>query len=195
MSAKTVAIPDWNPQGILPPISSADSASRDRSPYRARLVDFVLRFGDTAPRQDLVEGLLNFRVALSQIGLVNGFQWVDGSFLEDIETIESRNPGDIDVVTFFHLAGEETQETLFTAASRIFSPEDTKQNYRVDAYFVQLNGATVELVVDQATYWYSLWSHRRNGQWKGYLQIDLSPSEDQEARVNLDEMRKQGGDP
>ena len=195
MSAKTVAIPNWNPQGILPPISSGGSVSRDRSPYRASLVDFVLRFGNTTPRKELVEGYLNFRDALFKLSLVNGFQWVDGSFLEDIETVENRDPRDIDVVTFYHLPEGETQEALFAAAPRIFSPQDTKEDYRVDAYYVQLNADTVELMVDQATYWYRLWSHRRNGQWKGYLQIDLSPSEDQEAKVNLDEMRKQGGDP
>ena len=195
MNAKTVAIPGFNSQGILPPFSSEAPASRDRSPYRASLRDFVLRFGNTATRQDLVQGFLNFRGALAKIGLVNGFQWVDGSFLEDIETVENRDPRDIDVVTFYHLPEGETQETLFAAAPRIFSPQDTKKDYRVDAYYVQLNAGTAEPMVEQATYWNSLWSHRRNGQWKGYLQIDLSPSEDQEAKVNLDEMRKQGGDP
>lgn len=195
MNTKTVAIPDWSLQGTLPPFSPEDPTSGNRSPYRASLIDFVLRFGNSATRHDLVEGFLNFRSALAAIGLVSGFQWVDGSFLEDIETVENRDPRDIDVVTFYHLPEGETQETLFLAAPRIFNPQATKNDFRVDAYYVQLNADLVEQIVDQATYWYSLWSHRRSGQWKGYIQMDLSPSENQEAKVNLDEMRKQGGDP
>ena len=40
---------------------------------------------------------------------------------------------------------------------------------------------------------YSLWSHRRNGQWKGYLQIDLSPIDDTVAEANLSKMLNKGG--
>lgn len=55
---------------------------------------------------------------------------------------------------------------------------------------MQLNGVEPELVlvVEQCTYWNSLWSHRRNGQWKGYLQVDLAPAGDREAMANLDLM-------
>jgi hypothetical protein len=34
-------------------------------------------------------------------------------------------------------------------------------------------------------YWYSMWSHRRDGMWKGFVQIDLSPSEDTPALAIL----------
>ncbi|WP_414651656.1 DUF6932 family protein [Hafnia paralvei] len=34
------------------------------------------------------------------MGLAEGFQWVDGSFTENIELIERRTPNDVDVVTF-----------------------------------------------------------------------------------------------
>ncbi|WP_426763559.1 DUF6932 family protein [Hafnia paralvei] len=34
------------------------------------------------------------------MGLAEGFQWVDGSFTENVELIERRTPNDVDVVIF-----------------------------------------------------------------------------------------------
>ncbi|RKW41698.1 MAG: hypothetical protein D8H96_09315, partial [Lautropia sp.] len=31
-------------------------------------------------------------------------------------------------------------------------------------------------------YWYSMWSHRRDGSWKGFLQLDLHQARDADAR-------------
>ena len=60
-----------------------------------------------------------------------------------------------------------------------------KADYHVDACFVQLSTTAPELLVAQSTYWNSLWSHRRNGQWKGYLRVDLAPADEQAARANI----------
>lgn len=184
-----IAIPDWNSQGFLPPISA------ERSPYLVSLTDIVLRFGNSPERQSILTGFMEFRFALQDAGLTQGFQWVDGSFLEDIEMIEKRAPRDLDVVTFFHTPNNQTQRSLLQAFPRLFNPAHTKVDYKVDAYFVQLNAGTPEPLVSRSTYWYSLWSHRRNEQWKGYLKIDLSPMEDQVAKANLDKLNNQGGRP
>ena len=58
------------------------------------------------------------------------------------------------------------------------------------AAFVQLNHARTEEVIERSIYWYSIWSHTRPGQWKGYLQVDLSPSHDAVARVKLETGRQ-----
>jgi hypothetical protein len=78
-------------------------SSPDRSPYRVDLISFIDRFSTTAPRVKILDGLLRFRAWLHNLGILSGFQWVDGSFLEDIETIAKRPPNDIDVVTFFDM--------------------------------------------------------------------------------------------
>lgn len=192
VSPRAVAIPEWDGHGVIPATGSASATSRNRSPYPVALVDFVLRFASTAARRDIVSGFLRYRKALRRAGFVRGFQWIDGSFIEDVETIESRDPRDIDVVTFFHLPKAETQQTLMSSMPQLFRREDTRDEYRVHAYYVQLD-ETPELLVEQATYWNSLWSHRRNGRWKGYVQIALSPSDDREAKANLDEMNDEGG--
>jgi len=58
----------------------------------------------------------------------------------------------------------------------------------VDAYFVDLNGGASEFLINNSAYWYSLWSHRRDARWKGYLRIDLSQVDDHAARENLNQM-------
>ena len=188
MSTGTVAIPAWTTQGVLPPVDLESPTSGSRSPYSVSLLDFVVRFGSTDARRTLLRGLLEFRAALHATDLVGGFQWIDGSFLEDIETVEQRQPRDIDVVTSFRLPEGWSQTSLDEASAELFDPQAVGRRYGVHAFFVQLNGVEPELVVEQCTYWNSLWSHRRNGQWKGYLQVDLASAGDREAMANLDLM-------
>lgn len=190
-----VAIPDWSSQGVLPPTNPNSPTSTDRSPYLVSLTDIVLRFGTSPERKSMLAGFLAFRSALHVVGLTQGFQWVDGSFLENVEMIESRAPRDLDVVTFFYVPSGQTQLNLVQASPCLFDPVHTKVDYNVDAYFVQLNNEAPESLVGLSAYWYSMWSHRRNEQWKGYLQIDLSPTDDQVAKANLDKQTNQGGRP
>ena len=186
MSTDLVTIPAWTAQGVLPPIDSKSPVSGIRSPYHVSLVDFILHFGRTEPRRIILSGLLDYRAALHAVDLVDGFQWIDGSFLENIEVAEKRDPHDIDLVTFFHSPEGEDQESLLRASPRIFDPMATREDHRVDAYFVELSATAPESLVAQSAYWNSLWSHRRNGQWKGYLCVDLVPADDKAARANLD---------
>ncbi len=189
---RVTAIPSWTASGVLPPINPASPAATDRSPYGVSLTDLILRFNTSPERQSILTGLLNFRNALHGVGLAHGFQWLNGSFLEHIEATEARAPRDIDVVTFFHMPSGQTQASLLQLNRSLFVPQETKSQFHVDAYFVQLDGGAPELLVSNAVYWYSMWSHRRSGDWKGYIHIDLSPSDDQAARANLISTQGQG---
>lgn len=137
-------------------------------------------------------GLLAFREALHAAGLNHGFQWVDGSFLEDVETNYRRDPEDIDVVTFFKLPEMQSQESFALAHPALFNHDETKSQHNVDAYFVCLDDNPPEELVKQSAYWYSIWSHRRDSQWKGYVQIDLSPEDDLIARTELERIPFEG---
>lgn len=55
---------------------------------------------------------------------------------------------------------------------------------------VVLDTNNLAYIVMQSAYWNSLWSHDRNLQWKGYLEIDLSGDEDETAKAALDEAAK-----
>jgi hypothetical protein len=111
---------------------------------------------------------------------VTGFQWLSGSFMEDIEATESRSPRDLDVVTFVHRpAGldDVATQALIAANPNIFVHAQAKATYHCDAYFIDL-GILPEAVVNQTRYWFGLFAHRRTGIWKGLLQLPLAVTQD-----------------
>ena len=133
---KDVKIPNWNSNGALPPINSESPVSRDRSPYRASVFDFTMRFSTSPERREILKGYLLHRSRLHEIGILAGFQWLDGSFLENIEIIEQRNPNDLDVVTFFH--SPENSDILDTKTD-IFDNKKVKDDFKIDSYFIELD--------------------------------------------------------
>jgi hypothetical protein len=69
----------------------------------------VQRFATSPERIRILHGLIEYRIALSNTIILGGFQWLDGSFMENKELIEGKAPNDVDVVTFFELPKEKTQ--------------------------------------------------------------------------------------
>lgn len=190
----TVAIPAWTAEGVLPPNDATHPVSPSRSPYEVSLVDYVVHFGTTAERREVLAGYLRHRSALHSAGLTRGFQWLDGSFLEHVERLEGRTPNDVDVVTFFHLPAGRTQAELAAAAPHLLDHAHGKSTYRVDSYLVHL-GTSPERLARQSAYWYSVWAHRRDRLWKGFVQVDLSPAEDAAARAALTGLAHPGAPP
>lgn len=171
-------IPKWN-NGILPPIRPGMSAhSHERSPYLVSICDIVESFSYTEKRKQILKGLLLYRRQLYNAGIVSGFQWIDGSFMEDIEMLENREPNDIDVITFFYLPEGIGQQDLYNQHTSLFELETAKHKHHVDGHFFQLGEKTDKSHVRLITYWYSMWSHRRNGHWKGFLRVELSSGDD-----------------
>ena len=188
------SIPDWNNSGLLPPFLDNPTSPHDRSPYRALLSETIVRFGSaSARRRELLSGLLDFRAALHGAGLTRGFQWIDGSFVENVESSRGRAPGDIDVVTFFYIPEGHTRASLAIDFPGIFAAAVNKAAFRVDSYFVGLNQTDPKRIVDRVAYWYSLWGHTRRRLWKGFVEVDLDPVEDDEVRSALDRMNCENG--
>lgn len=172
-------IPSWTMSGVVPAIRpGVDGGHQDRSPYLVKLDQFISQYAFTQERAIVLNGFLNYRAALHDQGLVSGFQWLNGSFLEHIEDTESRAPRDIDVVTFFHLPEGQTQISLFPAIRDLFDTRLCKATYHVDGYPHMLGTLSEEREIRQTCYWYSMWSHRRDGVWKGFAQVDLDPAGD-----------------
>ncbi|MES2077534.1 MAG: hypothetical protein V4462_18120 [Pseudomonadota bacterium] len=172
-------IPSWNMAGVLPPIRPGMLGhSPDRSPYSAALADVIEIFSTSPERIEILQGLLRLRAAFHAVGVVSGFQWVDGSFLEHVELLESRPPNDVDVVTYFDLPAKASETDLVTQNPVIFDHDQVKAAYQVDHYPVVLGKSIDEFQVRQISYWYSMWSHRRDGLWKGFIQVSLDPAED-----------------
>lgn len=174
----TVTIPTWNALGLLPPINDDTPISPHRSPYPVSLKDVVMRFATSAERRAILQGFLNFRQILHHLGYTSGFQWLNGSFMENVETIENRTPRDIDVVTFMY---DPKEIEIRDDEADLLDHDNLKKQFKVDAYFVGMDEISKSELAEQAAYWYSVWSHRRNQAWKGFLQIELNPIEDAEA--------------
>jgi hypothetical protein len=184
-------IPNFNHSHVLPPYTGdGPTASSEVSPYRTSMLEVTERFAGLPGRRPLLEGLLAYRADLAALGFVRGFQWLDGSFAEDVEAHQQRPPNDIDIVTFaFSPAGLTSVQINQVIADNptLFTNASAKEKYGCDAYVVPLDKSP-ENLVKRTAYFFSLFSHRRNDQvWKGLLQIPLE-SDDALARDLLQNM-------
>ena len=71
----------------MPPFlgSTPGAAPSLMSPYDVTASEIVARFGTTPGRREILRGWLDHRAAMRVIGIDKGFQWLDGSFVEDKE--------------------------------------------------------------------------------------------------------------
>ena len=187
---------EWTVDGFLPGNDPTASVSERRSPYFLLLSDFVYRFGQSTERRSLVKGLLRYRALLQQAGVDTGFQWVNGSFVEDAERIRGRPPADIDVVNFIHLPDGVSESVFYQSHCDIFDRSRIRRDFSIDSYTVAMDLSrpeTVLFAVRNAVYWYSVWSHTRDRQWKGYVEVDLDPANDSQAWQVLQELSSEGG--
>lgn len=192
MGLTVAEFPRWNSVGVLPPVRPDHKGhSPERSPYSVSLLTLVERFSSSPERIKILQGFLSFRACLHELGITSGFQWLDGSFMEQVELLEDRPPNDIDVVTFFELPEGQTQRSLVEKNSDAFKTDYLKSTFLVDGYFTQLGQSINQQQVKNITYWYSMWSHRRDSVWKGFIQVNLDPAEDADAQQML---AQYGGD-
>lgn len=179
-------VPSHNKEGLIPPMDVADPTSHYRSPYPTTWDEVIARFATSLKRVEILLGLVAYRDALRGEGIVDGFQWLTGSFVEQIP----REPNDVDVVTFFHAPAGLAAKPV-AALQKLFDPRQTKKLYHCDAYPIVLTyppgeGAPVPVVavhnVGQTAYWYGLFSHRRGTDaWKGFVQLPLALKADDDA--------------
>ncbi len=179
--------------GLIPPIDESDPTSLARSPYEIDIIRFVTLFALSPVRVTILKGFLTFRHELYSVGILDGFQWIDGSFTENIELIERRSPNDVDVVTFFNYLNNDSDEAIVGRNPIVFDHDHVKKTYLVDSFFQPLQVPGGQLV-DMTGYWYSMWSHKRDSSWKGFLKIPLSPQQDQVAMTILNNATAGGGE-
>lgn len=183
-------IPDFNHSHVLPPFlgDSPTQSAPGTSPYATTAAELVHRLGTSTERRHLLRGLFAYRQALHDLGFVSGLQWLDGSFVEDVEAHQNRAPNDIDVVTFASTPpGFDPAKVLQLAEDHpdVFVPMKARERFCCDAYFVRLDGRPERLLA-RAAYYHGLFSHRRGDQvWKGMLALPLL-SDDAAALVALD---------
>jgi hypothetical protein len=101
---------------------------------------------------------------------------LDGSFLEDIEAQEGRDPRDLDVVTFVASPTDLASiDAMIRPRPDLWRRFDSKRLFCVDHFLLPLCSSP-EALVDNTRYWYGLFSHRRDPDrtWKGMLRVELN---------------------
>ncbi len=178
-------IPDFDYNGVLPPHLGQPTEISQLSPYPASSVEICERFGTSNERKAILTGWLELRAALRGLGYRTGFQWLDGSFVEDAEQYRGRAPADIDVVSFLHPSSLTISQMDSSVVAIIRNHDATKRQFKVDHFPLMLNwpGAAI---VEQTRYWCGLFSHRRvDDVWKGMLRVELDSVLDDETAKRL----------
>lgn len=195
-------IPAFTTSGVLPPFTG-DSAAQgaNASPYKVAMTDIVSRFATSIERITILEGLLAYREKLRIVGFTEGFQWIDGSFVEDCESANNRGraPADVDIVTYVYrplssqgngyMKNDELMPIVM-ANPDLFNPKQSKSAYHCDAYHVDLCIPS-DMLVEKTAYWFGLFSHSRvSNLWKGILSVSMN-SDDAAARAILDAKKQE----
>ena len=176
-------IPPFNSNSVLPPHLGDPRRPDQLSPYPCTSVELCQRFNSTPERRAILDGFLQFRQRLTALG-VRGFQWLDGSFLEDIETLESRAPGDLDVVTFYVEPNANFSLDVVKTLPEFIDNDLSKNNFLIDHFPVDIE-FDGSFTVEATRYWSGLFSHRRNAIWKGMLRVELCTTVDDTAAAAL----------
>lgn len=188
-------IPAFGLGEVLPPFVGTDVTGGQllpRSPYPATAHELVDTFCTSRARATILRGLFAFRATLRAEGFAEGFQWIDGSFVENCEAFRSRPPADVDVVSLLRrpvaVADDASWIGYVTARQNtLFDPRWTKASFHCDSYFIDLDIDPIS-VAEQAAYWVGLFSHQRDTfRWKGMVKIEFGPSDDADALTLINE--------
>lgn len=176
-------IPAHNQSGVLPPyLGDAPSTENLMAPYKVTLLDVAKKFSSSKSRCEIIKGLVSYRAELRREGITSGFQWIDGSFVEDVERNAGRPPSDVDIITFAErptaYLNSQNWVNFINRRKDLFLPLESKKNYKCDAYYVDMS-LRPEILISRARYWFGLFSHQRETfLWKGMLEVPLSDDQD-----------------
>lgn len=192
MSGSFHSLPPCNPDGFLAPRQDweAGPVAWLESPFLIPLEQFVERFAFNEKRRQILDGFLAHRMDLRAEGFETGFQWIGGSFVEDVEGLEGRNPNDIDVVSFLRCPPAITDplaiEAFFEGQMARHDRKLVKQNRLCDSFLVPFPPRrfqwSLDAIATPIIHWMNLLgSHRKTLKWKGLIQIDFETTDDDRA--------------
>lgn len=138
-----MAIPNFTLSDVLPPYIG-NPATGEQSPYAVKSYEIVQILGSSLARCDILQGWLNHRSELRKLGFKSGFQWLDGSF------VENKAPRDLDIVVF-HENKSAQNPLVINNNLEVFEPHSSKRKYKVDPYFVDISRPG-EALIEQSSY-------------------------------------------
>lgn len=145
-------IPDFDNNNVLQPHLRNPTLRQELSPYPATIVDFVHKFSTSAERIQIMRNFIEFRQRMNACGIISGFQWLDGRFMQDIETSENRPPSDLDLVTFYRGVGLDVLNGLEQNFPESVFPSLSKAHYKLNHYCVDF-GFSPDSTVEQTKHW------------------------------------------
>ena len=130
---------------------------------------------------------------MTNLDYTDGVQFIDGSFVENVENREGRDPNDIDVFSFVARPHRyRTNAALWATrgfgewTTEIADRNRNKTRFGLDAYAIAIDQAPALGLIDETIYWYSLFAHKRiTHDWKGFVRIQLNPADDAAAKTAL----------
>ena len=186
-------VPHFDTRGFLPPFNGNDGATADRSPYFCTMTELCASLSTTDHRKDLLRKLIAYRALIASEDYVAGIQFIDGSFVENIELTEARNPNDIDV---FSILAPPTKYHADPTAwnsrglpfwrSEIADNAKNRTRFSIDSYALMMDMGQPVIFLRNTLYWYSLFSHKKaTFAWKGFVAVPLDKTDDQAALLAL----------
>jgi hypothetical protein len=182
-------LPAFDARGLLPPVNSSDGTNENRSPYFCSMMELCFAFGTSAHRRGLLRNLIGYRALIASDDFVEGLQFVNGSFVENIEATEGRNPNDIDVFSLLMPPAKYVNSpALWQQTGSAFWQNEiadnpkNKNRFSLDVYGLMVDVGNLGLFLQRSLYWSSLFSHKRsNHDWKGFVAVPLNAADDQAA--------------
>lgn len=126
-------------------------AVEDMSPYEVTAMEVATTLGHTDERKVILRSWLKHRAALRALGFVSGFQWLDGSF------VEQKSPNDLDIVTFIYrppaIQNARELERLLRANINVFGRDQVRAAYKLDLFSIDLDALPRVLSIRAVTIW------------------------------------------
>ena len=150
----------------------------------------MAELGITDERKQLLRNLITYRQLLHSDGYLQGFQFINGSFVEDVETMQSRAPRDIDIVSFLAVPDKYVTgrvpwnpNGLAFWKAQVAGRIENKRRFSLDTYAYLSPTVTYRDI----TYWHGLFSQQRDTfDWKGYIVVFLDAAADQVALTTME---------
>lgn len=182
---RTMAIPALK-NGLLPPHHSSQNGGPARpdelSPFLATTLELCQRFGGTLERRAILRGYLQMRQRLTDLQVVEGFQWVDGHFLEEYEKRTRKPPESIRVVTFCRTPKAIADPNYSSLFQPLMSRRVTQATFHVSHQLISL-GWPAHSIIEATRMQAAMMSHSDEGVWKGYIRIPLNTPDDDAAAL------------
>lgn len=182
-------IPNFDHNGVIPPhLGNPGAGGNQMSPYPTTPLEFCQRFATSPERIDILKKFLQFRSEMRKCG-ISGFQWLDGSFLEDVEnSSRKRPPSDLDLLTFFNPVTPAQNTDIMTNFKEFVDRKECKTKYKLDHLLINI-GSHPLTTIEFTRYFLQLFTHNKDQVWKGMLKLDVGlANEDDDAENYLNSL-------